>query len=185
MSNSKPSDFEQLAKWQQMWDQASSKFETEPARPLKPEPEEEISDIDLIREHQGKSIKLDNRTIYRLAQNIDKVFKKDVVEEGFTDSHKVARNLDKDYMTNPTHFASVGKDQKLRVTPNFTDGPFLRELSDLKIQIEALEREVHTAAVSDRGKLENKLRAQVDSIRNRIEELSDIISAPHPIEDVS
>lgn len=46
---------------------------------------------------------------------------------------------------NPVHFSSVGKDQKLRVTPNWTSGDALIALAKLKSMMYSLECEMLTS----------------------------------------
>ena len=76
-----------------------------------------------------------------------------------------------------------GKDQELRVTPNFSDGDNLRELSQLKMELEALERKVHASEVTGEGSV-TSIQKQVDGLRQKVENLSNLLT-PNQEEDVT
>jgi hypothetical protein len=75
---------------------------------------------------------------------------------------------------NPIHFASVGKDQKLRVTPNWTSGTALAALAKLKSLMYDLECEMLTAEAlggKNLSQLENRLEGlqkQFDTFSQKI-----------------
>lgn len=96
----------------------------------------------------------------------------------------VVKDLDGDFMLNPTHFATVGKDQDLHVTPEFSDGEVIRELHSMKLSLHALEDKINAAYGRGEEKTQNNLRKEVASIRSKIDELSNKL-APHPIDDRS
>lgn len=84
---------------------------------------------------------------------------------------KLSGGNKKDYLANPIHFASVGKDQDVVVSDNFSDGKELRELNDLKKIVEKMERDLHSSEVfgdQSRKKIEKKL----NKVREMVEELS-------------
>lgn len=101
-----------------------------------------------------------------------------------TNGAEVAKSLDTQFTVNPTHFATLGNDQDLRVTPNFSDGPLLRELNALKLSLYELEGKVNAAYAQDEEKKENSLRKELDSVRSKVDELSNKLT-PHPIDDRS
>jgi hypothetical protein len=74
---------------------------------------------------------------------------------------------------NPIHFASVGTDQKLRITPNWTSGDALAALAKLKSMMYDLECEMLTkeAMGSDVESLESRLenmKKQVDALSQKL-----------------
>lgn len=171
---------EQILAWQSIWDTVSEKMREEPARPLKPEAPETFESEMLAEHRRAKNETLHWIDTYRLAQDVDRIFGK--FNENKEEFGKTAEAMAKS--PNPIHPTSVGADQDLRVTPNFSDGPILRQLSDLKIKIESLERDVHNSFVKKSESEENKLQKEVDSIRNKIIELSNQL-ARSPFDDVS
>lgn len=177
-----------IKKWRDAWERTSHIFEGTPSPIQKSQSLDATKDLNppkVLAEDKGET-KGDksHREFYELAQQIDKIFKPQGLKEGITKPEQVADNLDRKFEVNPIHFASKGNDQELRVTPNFTDGDIIRELNDIKIKLEALEREVHSAFINDQDAQEKKLQKQLDNLRNKFEELSDKLT-PHPIEDVT
>lgn len=85
------------------------------------------------------------------------------------------------YTQNPINFTSVGNDQendsgKTRVTDNWSDGDELRELDEIKKQVEAMERKFHDADVtkkSDKG----TIHTQLENLRERVKKLSEKIQS--------
>jgi hypothetical protein len=74
--------------------------------------------------------------------------------------------------TNPTQQSStgpdgVGPDGHVRVTKNFSDGPELRELDELKRKVEAMERKHHDSEAQGGGGILKEL----ESLRDRIGKL--------------
>jgi hypothetical protein len=95
-------------------------------------------------------------------------------EDGFGKS-LASKIGDKDQFVspNPVHFASIGKDQKLRITPNWTSGEALAALAKLKSMMYDLECEMLTKeamgsdVVSLEARLEN-MRKQVDALSQKL-----------------
>lgn len=96
---------------------------------------------------------------------------------------KMSKKLgDTSFMPNPVHFASVGDDSKLRVTPNFTDGPELRALAKMKTLLHDLESELLGTDV--RGGNAEPIRVKMIAVRRQCEALSQRL-IPDPKTDVS
>jgi hypothetical protein len=73
--------------------------------------------------------------------------------------------------SNPILPSSVGKDQEMKVTANWSDGKELRELSDLKMRLEKLESQMN--AKEGLGQKTDSMQAKIDSLKQQIDELSD------------
>lgn len=102
-------------------------------------------------------------------------------EDGF--GKDLAKKLgDVDFTPNPIHFASVGQDNKLRVTPNFSDGKELRKLAKLKSLLYDLETELLGTDV--RGGDVEPIRVKMLAVRRQCESLSQSLT-PDPRKDVS
>lgn len=86
------------------------------------------------------------------------------------------------FNVNPTHFASKGADNKLRVTPNWTDGDELRELARLKAMMYDLESELLGTDI--RGGDVEPIRVRLVRIQKQCESLSQKL-IPDPKTDVS
>jgi hypothetical protein len=84
---------------------------------------------------------------------------------------------------NPIHFASVGMDQKVRVTPNWTSGTALIALAKLRSAMYDLECEMLTAEAMG-GKNVKTLEGRLESLQKEFEELSQKI-VPKVKNDVS
>jgi hypothetical protein len=104
--------------------------------------------------------------------------------ENIHDPTQLVKSMDADFNLNPTHFATIGPDTAPHVTPEFSDGPMLRELHALKIALHNLEDKINAAFGLTQESEEKKLRREVTSIRSKIDELSNKI-APHPVDDKS
>ncbi len=180
MSEAQYNDPDQMREFQALWDAASGKMESEPIHPKPARQIPEVSPNELLEERRRSSSEeaMPWRDMLLVADNIDKIF-----GEGQAEVKDMAqRGLES---PNPIEPWTVGKDQKdtdTIVTPNFTDGDALRELGELRIRVEIIERELHSAHVVGTQKEENKLQKEVDSIRLKIEELSEKL-APKPFED--
>jgi hypothetical protein len=75
---------------------------------------------------------------------------------------------------NPIYHYNVGKDQEPHVTPNWSSGPELNQLIELKVKLHALEGKVNT--MLGQGKSDRqvqKLEAELRKLRTRLDELSD------------
>lgn len=83
---------------------------------------------------------------------------------------------------NPIHFASVGKDQKMRVTPNWTAGEALIALVKLKSMMYDLECEMLTAEAL--GSNIDTLEKRLDLMGKQFDKLSQKL-VPNPKNDVS
>lgn len=102
-------------------------------------------------------------------------------EDGF--GKDMAKKLgDTTFTPNPVHFASVGKDSALRVTPNFTDGDVLRKLSSLRTLLHDLESEALGTDI--RGGDPKAILIKIKSARRQCESLSQQL-IPSPDKDVS
>jgi hypothetical protein len=75
---------------------------------------------------------------------------------------------------NPVYPPSDGKDQNPRVTPNWTDGKELRELADLKKQLEKLESEMN--AEEGVGKSGDSIQKKINNMREKLENLSNSLT---------
>ncbi len=101
--------------------------------------------------------------------------------DGF--GHQLAKKLgDADFKVNPVHFASVGDDSALRVTPNWTDGKELRALDKMKRLLHDLESEWLGQDV--RGGDPEPIRVKIIALRRQCEALSQSL-IPDPRKDVS
>jgi len=102
-------------------------------------------------------------------------------EDGF--GKDLAKKLgDAEFYPNPVHFASIGADNDLRVTPNFTDGDNLRQLARLKALLYDLESEMLGTDV--RGGDPEPIRVKMIKVRKQCESLSQRL-IPDPRKDVS
>lgn len=83
---------------------------------------------------------------------------------------------------NPIHFASVGMDQKMRVTPNWTSGTALAALAKMKAAMYDLESEMLTAEAM--GGDVTTLETRLEKLQKEFHKLSQSI-VPNPANDVS
>lgn len=105
----------------------------------------------------------------------------DEEKDGF--GKDLAKKLgDAEFTPNPVHFASIGADSDLRVTPNFTDGSELRQLAKLKSLLYDLETELLGTDV--RGDDPEPIRVKMLAVRRQCESLSQRL-IPDPRNDVS
>lgn len=75
---------------------------------------------------------------------------------------------------NPIYHYSIHKDQEPHVTPNWTDGEELVELSDLKIKLHQLEGKLNAMIGSDKPDRQvRQLESELRKLRTRLDELSD------------
>lgn len=176
MSNDSIQD--ELSKYMSLWATAQENMpELSPSADDQSEDDLNLSAIDLYTERKNSSgnSSLEVHDMLLLSEDLDKIFKsKDKGDEVSKISVKAASSH------NPVELQSVGPDQDVRVTQNFTDGEALRQLHDLKIKIESLERELHAASVNGTEKEENKLNKEMASIRSKIDEISDKLR-PHRV----
>jgi len=167
MAESQYNDPEQMRHFQDLWDEACKGLQNEPIHPIPRQPVPEVDASELLRERRESASQgeMDFRDMLLVSENIDKIFGE--ASDDAKDTAEKAGNA-----PNPIHPWTRGEDQELKVTPNFSDGDALRELNDLKIKIEGLERELHGAEVIGTKKEENSVQKQIDSIRSKIDELS-------------
>lgn len=85
------------------------------------------------------------------------------------------------FNVNPTHFASAGVDQKLRVAKNWTDGKELVELAKMKSLLYALESDfLHADCL---GEKTEGIQRKLAEIQNKCSALSEKLT-PDPKTDV-
>jgi hypothetical protein len=72
----------------------------------------------------------------------------------------------------PGHDAATSPTEPVRVTNNFSDGPKIRQLSELKKQIEALERTLHEVSVKGDKKKADKLTKDLKKMRDKADGVS-------------
>lgn len=97
----------------------------------------------------------------------------DEEEDGFGKDLADGFGKDVKFNVNPITFSSVGSDNKLRVTPNWTDGDELRQLAKLKALMYDLESELLGTDIrgGDVGPLKIKLRGiqkQCETLSQRL-----------------
>ncbi len=100
-------------------------------------------------------------------------------EEGWEDTQgvKVSKYNDKfaketEYSPNPIYRDSRGKDQRPHVTPNWTWGVELAELTEMKVQLEKLESKMNAADAFAKSKEAGKVKRQIDELWEKIDSLS-------------
>ncbi len=75
---------------------------------------------------------------------------------------------------NPIYPGTVGKDQDVKATRNWTDGPELQELAQLKVKLEKLESQMN--AQEGLGKNGSSVQKQIDALRTKLDDLSDSLT---------
>jgi hypothetical protein len=123
--------------------------------------------------------KLSDNEIYWLAQNVDKVFNEHQVKD-----NKAADRIERDniYQNNPTNFASLGPDQQLQISPNFSDGEILSKLNAKKLELHDLEDELERARALGTEKQVDTLKKELEELRKVVEKLSNKL-IPDAIKD--
>jgi len=178
---------DELAHFQSLWDAALEKMEMEPIHPQQEKPAQEVPAVELIQERRESSEQqLDLRDMLILSEDIDRVFHPERYEEvAFNDKSTYDQKVASDIVMkqaaspNPIRGGTAGRsDQEPAVTPNFMDSDALRELSDVKMKVEELERKVHAAEIQGQQKQENSFNKQLSNLRSKVEELSDKL-LPH------
>ena len=178
MENSFQSEVDSLNYYQDLWDKACqnmaivAQFEDDSDPDSEPTP----SAVEVVNEiHDSRSRNLDLRDMLILSDDIDRVFHPERFNEAkrseVAEKTKLAAKS-----ANPVPITTVGKDQDVVVTKDAMDGPVLRELSEIKIKLEALERRMHDAYIHGNDKQENSLKKEAENLRDKIEKLCDELS---------
>lgn len=158
-----------IANWTALWAEASKKF-------AKPQVDAQTVLEHLLPEQKTAQAEPTTYDLVQAAYNIDRVFGKKGLNE--SNGHKEAG----EEHLNPVYKNTLGPDQELKVTPNFTDGDVLRELNGLKLSLHALEDKINSAYALGKEKEEDSLRKELEKVRSKVEELSAKIM-PHPTKD--
>ena len=171
---------DELAYYQDLWDNAQKNIELQAQFDTPVESDPETSAVEKVEYlHESSSRNLDLRDMLILSDDLDRVFHPERFHE--SKDMDVARRSDKAADSpNPVPITTVGKDQDVVVTPDMTDGPALRELSEIKIKLEALERRIHGAYIQGKEKQENSLSKEAENLRSKIEELCEKLT-PHKV----
>jgi len=80
------------------------------------------------------------------------------------------------HASNPINRSSRGKDQRPHVTPNWTWGVELAELTEMKVQLEKLESKMNAADAFGKTKEAKTVKNQIDELWEKIDALSDRLS---------
>jgi hypothetical protein len=175
---------EEIAYYQDLWDRAQNQTGFTPQYEDQPEPEQEMPATQRVEQlHESSRRNLDLRDMLILSDDIDRVFHPERYTEAkdmeiIKATEKAARS------PNPVQITSVGKDQEVVVTPDWTYGPVLSQIAELKIKLEALERQAHTANVNANERQEAGLNKEVASLRAKVEELCEKL-VPHKISNAT
>lgn len=133
---------------------------------------DDVNAVSMIQERRSSASRdLDFHDMLLLSEDIDKVFN----PQRYSQNRAKVANASGS-ASNPVSLTTVGRDQDVTVTPNFSNGKAIQELSDLKSKLESLERDIHSAVVKDNKKNEDTLEKRLSSIRSKIEELSNELS---------
>jgi len=167
-------DVDQMSRWQAIWDSIAPKPEV---RDVEPEtPNYDMPEI--INDHTiDASKEMSFADIYHLAQSVDSIFDKKRLNEN-AELADVAKKVAAS--PNPIYPYTAGKDSDLNAS--LASNKVLRDISDLKVKLEALEREVHASDVKNDANSEKRLNKEVDSIRDKIEALCQKLT-PNPLTD--
>ena len=175
---------EEFSKWQAQWDLASEQFakeaESQMSATFKPEPKASsffAPNTPFHKEEPQKELEAEPswQDIYAKSMNLD-----NLIVDWDTGETKPKANFGAftPTKTNPTSQASVGSDASpsptdpMRVTRNFSDGPEMRELDEMKRKIETMERKHHESEAQGGSGILKEL----ESLRSRIEALSEKIN---------
>jgi len=80
------------------------------------------------------------------------------------------------HAANPINRASRGKDQRPHVTPNWTWGVELAELTEMKVNLEKLESKMNAADAFAKSSEAAKVKKQIDDLWEKLDALSDKLS---------
>lgn len=183
-------------KWMAQWAQAEKEIAEEESKKVVEQPRTSFftnspSAEDFAASEEGSD---DWRDIYQRAMEVD--YSEDSLltdsvayagEEGFGKQIPLGTPPSpggkKVFTNQPVHFSSVGTDQDMRVTDNWSDGKELLELDEMKRKIEEMERRFHESDVLNKGD-RSKIQSELDSLRSRVEKLSEKISS-NPQKDLT
>lgn len=181
---------DELEYWVKRWDKASRKLaEESPSKPKRTTTNNFYTDSPSVETYEEEEVDASDWVdLYRRSLTMSDDYQGE--EELLTDGlnvmqgyvgaepfnrplvkNKLSKDKNKEYPENPIHFASVGDDQEVRVTKDFNQGKGLEKLSDLKKELESLEREFHNADVT-RDKRKKNLSSQLDKLRKEVKDLS-------------
>ena len=167
MAEPQYNDPDTMRHFQALWDEAKQGLKAESVVPETESRTPEVDAAELLEDRRTSAAQgeMDFRDMLLVSENIDKIF-----NERSESAEKV------DSAPNPIEPWTKGSDQELNVTPNFSDGDVLRELNDLRVKIEGLERELHGAEVLGTAKQEKSVQKEIASIRSKIDELSQLLT---------
>src|SRR6185369_7474280 len=199
---------EEFAKWQAQWDAAAAQFAKDTMSQLEatakvkptsffnnaPRDTDYVDTVDTpgLQQYQGMGQSNHNpsteqepswQDIYRRSMDLSNLIVDWDNGEKKPEEHFGAFTPTK---TNPTQQSSTGPDaspaptEPIRVARNYSDGPELRELDELKRKIEEMERKHHEAEVAGKAGMLKEL----SNLRERIEKLSEKINK-EPTVDVT
>lgn len=182
----------EFEKWLSKWDDLEKTFAQERAQVAPPSPNRTTYFNAVDADEQLNDADVDWRDMYHKAANIDYNLLTDAVNIAYAGSEGYGRESvpgnattdekkKKVYLNNPIHYASVGNDQDLRVSKNWSQGPELEELADVKKQVEEMERKFHDADVLEKSD-KSKLQTELNNLRERMHKLSQKVT-PDPQED--
>jgi len=165
---------ENFEKWQAAWDKASVEFAKESAEQMAKAPQQpSVSFFTGMPNDNYKQPEFEGdpdwNAIWRA--NMGLLTDDTKYSDGET-KPQAAFGAFTPTKTNPTTQSSTGSDQDLRVTKNWSDGPELRELDEIKRRLEELERKHHEDQVNGKA----GLKAQLESLRDRVHKLSEKIN---------
>lgn len=184
---------EEFNKWQSQWDAASQQFAKDAINQLevagksveKTKPTSFFNNAPLDTDYKEKPLESEPswQDIYRRSMDLSNL----VVDWNNGETKPIANyGAFTPTKTNPTQQSSTGSDaspaptEPVRVARNYSDGPELRELDELKRKVEEMERKHHKAEVDGSAGMLKELQ----SLRDRIEKLSEKINN-HPEVDVT
>jgi len=172
-------DFE---KWQKLWDDSAEKFAKESVEAMvkanqkPPISTSWLTNTPMDRDYEEPSNDEPSwYDIYNRSQDIDGIITDAVKYDQGETKPQANYGAFTPTKTNPTTQSSTGPDQQLRVTKNWIDSEELRELDDIKRNLEEMERKHHAAEVTTE-KPATELKKQMESLRDRIQKLSEKIN---------
>lgn len=183
-------DKKQFEQWQKQWDAAADQFSKDYAdelsknqqKALEPQSVSWLTNTPMERDYEEKPVEEDPnwRDIYYRSQNIEGLITDSVKYDGQPEKPKAAFGAFTPTKTVPTKQDSTGKDQErddgngIRVTPNWSDGPELSELDDIKRRLDDMEWKAADAEI--KSEKPSSLRKQIESLRDRVKKISEKIN---------